>query len=240
MIFQEPLLKGYLIKRYKRFLADIELESGLFITAHCPNPGAMQGLTTPGMPVWVSHTSMPSRKLPYTWQMAEADGMFVGMNTSNPNALVEEAIHSGVLQELQGYQTLRREVAYGQNSRIDILLENPFDPLVYVEVKNVHLKRGKNAAFPSSITARGAKHMRELSERVRQGHQAYVIYVVQRNDCEGFEIAEDIDPLYGQEAREAFKNGVKSLVYACKVTPQAITLTHRIPFNSSEAFLIKY
>jgi sugar fermentation stimulation protein A len=234
MIFSEPLQKAYLIKRYKRFLADIELEDGMLITAHCPNSGAMQGLTTPGTPVWVSKAMNPDRKLPFTWEMAEVDGTFVGMNTSNPNHLVEEAIQSGVIQELQGYQSLRREVPYGQNSRIDILLQNQGGSLTYVEVKNVHLKRGRNAAFPSSVTARGAKHMRELIDMVRQGHKAYVVYVVQRNDCEGFEIANDIDPLYGEETLKAIKNGVTPLVYACEVTPNAITITHRITFLPSK------
>lgn len=228
MIFPQPLLKGHLIKRYKRFLADIELEDGRLITAHCPNSGAMQGLTNPGTSVWISESSNPLRKLPYTWQMAEVDGTFVGMNTANPNQLVEDAIQSGVIIELQGYQSLRREVPYGKNSRIDILLENPSQ--VYVEVKNVHMKRGKNAAFPSSVTARGAKHMGELADMVRQGHTAYVVYVVQRNDCEGFEIANDIDPHYGQETMMAIENGVHALVYACEVCPDAIKISKRLNF----------
>lgn len=231
MTFPEPLIRGFLIKRYKRFLADIELEEGTFITAHCPNSGAMQGLTDPGTPVWVSRASNPLRKLPYTWQIAEVDGTFVGMNTANPNQLVEDGIHGGVIVELQGYQGLRREVPYGKNSRIDILLENPGEPLTYVEVKNVHMRRGKIAAFPSSVTARGAKHMGELSEMARRGHKAYVVYVVQRNDCEGFEIANDIDPHYGQETLKALKSGVEALVYACEVHPEGIRITNRLNFN---------
>lgn len=231
MIFSTPLLKGHLVKRYKRFLADIELEGEGLITAHCPNSGAMQGLTDPGTPVWVSRSPNPSRKLPYTWQMAEVGETFVGMNTMNPNALVEEALSSGGIQELQGFQTLKREVSYGKNSRIDILLESPTQGLTYVEVKNVHLKRGETAAFPSSVTSRGAKHMRELSDMVRLGHQAYVLYVVQRNDCQRFEIAGDIDPQYAQETLDALENGVKSLVYACEVSPKAITLTHSLDFK---------
>lgn len=230
MIFNAPLHKGTLLKRYKRFLADIELEEGGLVTAHCPNSGAMQGLTEPGTPVWVSSSPNPSRKLPLTWEMAEVDGTYVGTNTLAANALVEEAIYGGIIQDLQGYQTLRREVPYGQNSRIDFLLETPSHPLAYVEVKNVHLKRGDNAAFPSSVTTRGAKHMRELGERAQQGDEAYVIYVVQRNDCKGFEIAADIDPDYGQETLNALKKGVKVLVYACEVTPKAITITSRINF----------
>lgn len=227
MIFSEPLLKGHLIKRYKRFLADIECEDGTLITAHCPNSGAMQGLTDPGTPVWLSRSSNPSRKLLYTWQMAKVDGIFVGMNTANPNELVEDAIRSGVIAELQGYPSLRREVAYGKNSRIDILLEID-NQKVYVEVKNVHMKRGKNAAFPSSVTTRGAKHMRELSDMVCQGHKAYVVYVVQRNDCEGFELASDIDPIYEQETLKALENGVEALVYACDVSPNGIMIKNRL------------
>lgn len=232
MLFQTPLLKGRLVKRYKRFLADMELEDGTFITAHCPNSGAMQGLVTPGTSVWVSRSSNPSRKLPYTWQMVEVEGIYVGVNTSNPNYLVEEAIHAGVIKELQGFEILRREVSYGKNSRIDILLSDSSKPLTYVEVKNVHLKREERAAFPSSVTTRGAKHMGELSMMVDQGHQAYVVYVVQRKDCEGFEIASDIDPVYGKETLKALEKGVSVLVYACDVNPNAITLTHRINFYS--------
>lgn len=232
MLFQTPLLKGRLLKRYKRFLADMELEDGTLVTAHCPNSGAMQGLVAPGTPVWVSRAENPSRKLPYTWQMAEVEGIYVGVNTSNPNHLVEEAIHSGIIKELQGFENLRREVPYGKNSRIDILLSDSSKPLTYVEVKNVHLKRGERAAFPSSVTTRGAKHMGELSMMVDQGHQAYVVYVVQRKDCEEFEIANDIDPIYGKEALKALEKGVSVLVYACDVNPNAITLTHRINFFS--------
>ena len=231
IIFPEPLVRGHLIKRYKRFLADIELEDGSLITAHCPNSGAMQGLTDEGTPVWVSYSSNPLRKLAHTWQMVEVEGTFVGMNTANPNPLVEEAIRSGVIVELQGYQHLRREVTYGKNSRIDILLEDPSHSLTYVEVKNVHWKRGTKVAFPSSVTARGAKHMGELSDMVRQGHKAYVVYIVQRNDCEEFELAHDIDPHYGREALKALEAGVEALVYACDVNPNRIKISKRLTFN---------
>lgn len=230
MIFQNPLIKGRLIKRYKRFLADVEIEDGTSITAHCPNSGAMQGLTTPGTPVWLSKSPNLNRKLPFTWEMAEVDGTFVGMNTSNPNTLVEEALNSGIIKELSHFASLRREVTYGKNSRIDILLEDSTGALTYVEVKNVHLKRGTTAAFPSSVTTRGAKHMRELADMVRQGHKAYVLYVVQRNDCKSFEIARDIDPQYDKETNVALQNGVKALVYACDLSPNAITISHQLPF----------
>ncbi len=230
MIFETTLIKGKLIKRYKRFLADVELEDGSITTAHCPNSGAMQGLTEPETPVWLSKSNNPNRKLPYTWEMAEANGTFVGMNTSNPNDLVEEAIKNNVIKELESFQNLRREVSYGKNSRIDILLEHADQSLSYIEVKNVHLKRGDTAAFPSSVTTRGSKHMRELSEMVQQGHNAFVIFVVQRNDCHSFEIAKDIDPTYDQEVKKAMQTGVHFLVYACEVTPKAITITHQIKF----------
>ena len=231
MEFDSPLIRGHLIKRYKRFLADIELEDGTLITAHCPNSGAMQDLNNPGTPVWVSHSSNPTRKLPYTWEMAEVNSTYVGTNTSHPNFLVTEALQSGLISELQGFEGLKREVSYGKNSRIDILLTHSSGQLTYVEVKNVHLKRDNKAAFPSSITARGAKHMRELADMVKNGHQAYIVYVIQRNDCSVFEIAGDIDPLYQEETLRAFEKGVKPLVYACDVSPKGITITHSLTFN---------
>jgi sugar fermentation stimulation protein A len=231
MEFKTPLLRGHLIKRYKRFLADIDLEGKGLITAHCPNSGAMQGLSDPGTPVWVSHSSNPARKLPYTWEMAEVNSTYVGANTSHPNFLVTEALQEGRISELQGFTELKREVSYGKNSRIDILLTHPSGQLTYVEVKNVHLKRNDRAAFPSSVTARGAKHMQELGDMVADGHQAYIVYVVQRNDCSAFEIAGDIDPLYQQETLKAFEKGVKPLVYACDISPKGITLTHSLTFN---------
>lgn len=228
MLFPTPLIRGQLVKRYKRFLADIELDGYGLITAHCPNSGALQGLTDLGTPVWVSRADNPSRKLPFTWEMAEAEGTYVGMNTSHPNGLVEEAIRSGAIPELQGYPFLTREVKYGKNSRIDILLSTP---LTYVEVKNVHWKRGNQAVFPSSVTTRGTKHMQELAHMVDQGHQAYVVYVIQRNDCDRFGLAADVDPVYALEAQKAFEKGVIPLVYTCEVNPKGITLSHSLNFG---------
>lgn len=232
MLFPTPLLKGRLLKRYKRFLADIVLEEDAqLITAHCPNPGAMQGLTEPGTSVWVSQSPNPSRTLPFTWEMVESEGTFVGVNTFHPNQLVVEAIQSGLIPELRGYSKLEREVRYGANSRIDILLS---DPLAYVEVKNVHWRRGDRAAFPSSPTVRGAKHMKELAAMAEGGHKAYIIYVVQRNDCEALELAHDIDPLYAREATLAFEKGVHPLVYACDIYPRGITLMRPMVFLGCE------
>ncbi|MBT5413503.1 MAG: DNA/RNA nuclease SfsA, partial [Rhodospirillaceae bacterium] len=163
MRFEAPLLRGTLIRRYKRFLTDVTLEDGRAVTAHCPNPGAMLGLTAPGSTVWLSPASNPARKLKFTWELIEADGTIVGINTGRPNALAEEAILAGRVPGLEGYARLRREVKYGRNSRIDILLEDDDRPPCYVEVKNVHFVREAGVAeFPDSVTARGAKHLDEL------------------------------------------------------------------------------
>lgn len=230
MEFQEPLLEGKLLKRYKRFMADIILESGEEITAHCPNSGAMLDIKEPGLRVWVSRAENPNRKLKYTWELVEADNTLIGANTGHPNALVEEAIRDGTIRELQGYVNLRREVKYGKNSRIDILLGDP--GVCYVEVKNVHLKRGSTAAFPDSVTARGAKHMDELGDMVEAGHRAVIIYVVQRGDCEDFQVAADIDPTYNAACERAFERGVEAYVYCCDMQLKSIKITKPLPLRS--------
>lgn len=222
MRFSPPLLSGHLIKRYKRFLADIALDSGEMITAHCANPGALLGGTTPGLRVWVSHQPSPTRKLSYTWQIVEMDGTHVGVNTSLPNGLAEEAILGDKIAELAGYESLRREVKYGQNSRIDLLLTDPVKPPCYVEVKNVHLKRGGAAEFPDSVTTRGAKHLRELEAVVADGGRAVMLYIIQRNDCSHFSFAADLDPVYAATAAHALSHGVEAYAYLCTVTPEGI------------------
>ena len=228
MLFSPPLLPGCLIKRYKRFLADIALASGEIVTAHCANPGALLGVTTPGLRVWVSHNPDPKRKLAYTWQIVETDDTYVGVNTSLPNALAEEAILGGKIPELLGYKNLKREVKYGQNSRIDWLLTDPDKPDCYVEVKNVHLKRGAGAAFPDSVTTRGAKHLRELETIAATGARAVMLYIIQRNDCSHFSFAADIDPVYAATAAHAFSHGVEALAYGCTVTPEGITVEKQV------------
>jgi sugar fermentation stimulation protein A len=222
MKFAQPLLPGRLIKRYKRFLADIELDSGETITAHCANSGALLGGTTPGLRVWVSHQASPTRKLSYTWQIVEMDGTHVGVNTSLPNGLAEKAILEGRIAELTGYESLKREVKYGQNSRIDLLLTSPDKPPCYVEVKNVHLKRGNGAEFPDSVTARGAKHLRELEAMVAEGGRAVMLYIIQRNDCSHFSFAADLDPVYAATAALALSRGVEAYAYQCIVTTEGI------------------
>ena len=229
MRFPNPLVKGTLIKRYKRFLTDVELESGDMVTAHCANPGSMLGLTDPGLEVWLSPAVNPERKLRYTWEMVHDGRALVGINTAHPNGLVAEAIEAGTITELQGYGSRRREVKYGRNSRIDILLEGN-GPACYVEVKNVHLSRVPRAAeFPDSVTARGAKHLVEMTDMVAQGHRAIMVYLIQRDDCDHLSIAADIDPNYDEELTRALESGVEAVAYSCKLTPEAITVENAVP-----------
>lgn len=224
MDFTQTLISGRLVRRYKRFLADVILDDdGSEITAHCANPGSMLGLNAPGSRVYLSRSDNPARKLPLSWELIEADGVLVGISTAHPNRLVEEAILAGSVPGLSGYPQLRREVKYGVNSRIDILLEAPDRPRCYVEVKNVHLMRQPGLAeFPDSVTARGAKHLRELSDMVREGHRAVMVYLVQRPDCDRLAMASDIDPAYAEALAEARAAGVEVIAIGCSVTPEAI------------------
>lgn len=227
MKFPDPLIRGRLIRRYKRFLSDIELETGESVVAHCANPGSMLGLAEPGMAVWLSPSRNPARKLKYSWELVATDGGLVGINTGYPNAIVAEALAAGAVPELAGYDGLRREVRYGRNSRIDILLDGSGDgrPPCYVEVKNVTLKRGAEAAeFPDAVTKRGTKHLAELGDMVEAGARAVMFYLVQRGDCARLEIAGDIDPDYRAALATALDRGVEVVCYSCKVAPEAIEL----------------
>lgn len=228
MQFSSPLLTGTLIKRYKRFLADIQLDSGEIVTAHCANSGAMLDITTPGERVWVSHEDSPTRKLKYSWHIVKVDGVMIGMNTSWPNLMAYEAIQNGTITQLQGYESIRREVKYGQNSRIDLLLSAPDKPDCYVEVKNVHLKREHVALFPDSVTSRGAKHLHELADVVANGMRAVMLYVIQRDDCTSFDLARDIDPTYVAAADFAFAKGVEAYAYDCSVAPVGIEMRQEL------------
>jgi sugar fermentation stimulation protein A len=223
--FSSPLVSGRLVKRYKRFLADVILdEGGEAVTAHCANPGSMLGLKDEGSRVWLSRSDNPARKLKFSWEIVEADGALVGINTAHPNGLVEEALRAGLVPELAGFTGLRREVKYGKNSRIDILLEQgEGGPPAYVEVKNVHLMREAGLAeFPDSVTARGAKHLVEMGDMVEQGARAAMVYLVQRPDCDRLSFARDLDPAYAAAFDAARARGVEAYAIGCRVTCEEI------------------
>ena len=228
MRFLDPLIPGTLIRRYKRFLSDVELECGETVTAHCPNPGSMLSVNDPGSAVWLSPARNPERKLRYTWELIRTGDGLVGINTGHPNALVEEAVRDGTIAELAGYGTCRREVRYGKNSRIDLLLEGGGRPPCYVEVKNVTMRRGAGreapAEFPDAVTKRGTKHLKELAGMVGQGARGVMAYLVQREDCRRFAIAADIDPAYAEALARATAAGVDVVCYGCHVSTEGITV----------------
>ena len=228
MRFEEVLVPATLVRRYKRFLADVELASGEVVTAHCANSGSMMGLAVPGSRVWLSPNRNPKAKLAWRWELEECEGGLVGINTSHPNRIVEEAIRAGQIAELTGYESLRREVPYGKNSRIDVLLEGE-KGLCFVEVKNVTLRRGGRAEFPDAVTARGAKHLDEMAEQVAQGHRAVMIYLIQRGDCGTFSVAADIDPAYAAALARAKAAGVEAYAYACSMSPEEICIRCPVP-----------
>ena len=222
-----PLVAGTLIKRYKRFLADVTLESGEVVTVHCPNSGSMKGCAIPGSRIFLSHSPNPTRKYPFGWELVEADGFWAGINTGVPNNLVREAIENGTVAELQGYAAIRPEVPYGEHSRIDLLLEEP--GRCFVEVKNVTLVEGNRALFPDAVTMRGQKHLQELMRVVREGDRGVIFFTVQRGDGETVSPADAIDPEYGRLLRLAVEHGVEALAYRALVTPEEIKLIKRIP-----------
>ncbi|MBI4184187.1 MAG: DNA/RNA nuclease SfsA [Proteobacteria bacterium] len=229
MRFSAPLVGGRLLRRYKRFLSDVRLADGAEVTAHCANPGSMTGLAEPGSEVWLSRATNPARKLAYSWELVRAEGALVGINTARPNAIVEEAIRAGAIRELRGYGGLRREVRYGTNSRIDLLLEERGRAPCYVEVKNVHLKRGAFAEFPDAPTARGAKHLTELRRMAAAGARALTLFLIQRGDCARFKVASDIDPVYDAAMRRALAAGVEAICYSCRVTLAGIEVDGPVP-----------
>jgi sugar fermentation stimulation protein A len=233
MRFATPLVPATLVKRYKRFLADVVLASGETITVHCANPGGMIGLTAPGARVWLSLSGNAKRKLPHSWELIEVDfgggAELVGINTAHPNLLAAEAILAGSIPELAGYDRIRREVRYGERSRVDFLLESERRPPCYVEVKNVHLMRERGLAeFPDSVTKRGAKHLAELAAMARAGSRAVMLFLVQIGSAEKFRLARDIDPAYGAAFDSARKAGVEALAYRCALSCEGIAVAERI------------
>lgn len=231
MLFPSPLLEGRLLKRYQRFLADIELADGSTVTAHCPNTGSMLGCKEPGSRVWLSAAANPNRKLPYTWEIVEAlPEVLVGVNTGLSNRLVEEAIANGAIAELQGYSRIHREVRFGtENSRVDLLLEGD-GPSCYVEVKNVTAAVENGIAiFPDAVSERGAKHLRELAAMAEAGFRAVLCFCVQRRDVTEVRPADAIDPVYGHTLRQALGRGMEAIAYRAEVNPQGIELRHPLP-----------
>jgi len=231
MHFPQPLQRGTLVSRYKRFFADVVLDDGREITAHCPNPGAMLGLNTPGLGAWVSLSADPKRKLAHTLELVEADGGLVGINTMHPNRLVAEALAADHFPELIGYVSHRREVRYGENSRVDFLLEAPDRPRCWLEIKNCHLRRaGTLAEFPDCVAARSLKHLRELTAMVEAGERAVMLFVIQRSDCDAFSACAELDPAYARGLTEAASRGVEVLAYACEISPQAVRIATPVPW----------
>ncbi|WP_170425814.1 DNA/RNA nuclease SfsA [Ruegeria arenilitoris] len=234
MKFATPLIPARLIRRYKRFLADCQLEDGREVTAHCANPGSMMGLAEPGEKIWLEPNDDPKKKLKYGWRLVDHEnGHFTGVDTSVPNKALRAALEAGEIPELAAYQTVRPEVKYGENSRIDFLLTQPGLPDAYVEVKSVTLSREPGLAeFPDSVTARGTKHLGELAAMAEHGHRAIMLYLVQRTDCDRFALAADIDPNYSAAFQAAQEKGVERLVYATQISPDGITLdVDRPPFG---------
>ncbi len=232
MRFPQPLARGRLVRRYKRFLADVVLDGEAEETVvHVANPGAMLGLSDAGATVWLSRSASPTRKLPLTLELVEADGAPVGVNTQLPNALVAEALAAGAMPELAGYASVRREVRYGEASRIDFLLESPGRPPCWLEVKNCHLMRMPGLAeFPDCRAARSEKHLRELERVAAVGDRAVQLFVVQRTDCDSFSACRDLDPSYAAALDHAGRHGVEVLCYACVVGPEEVRVSHRIPW----------
>ncbi len=224
MDFPTPLIPARLIKRYKRFLADASLPDGRVVTAHCANPGSMMGLAEPGMKIWLEPNDDPKKKLKYGWRLVDHEnGHFTGVDTSVPNRALKAALEAGEVPELRPYDRVRPEVKYGENSRIDFLLEGA--GLTYLEVKSVTLSRQPGLAeFPDSVTKRGAKHLRELANMAQAGHRAVMFYLVQRTDCDRFDLARDIDPTYGEECAQARAAGVEIFCYDTRISPQGVEL----------------
>jgi sugar fermentation stimulation protein A len=231
MILPQPLAHGRLIRRYKRFFADIALDDGREVVAHCPNPGAMLGLNTPGLGAWVSPATGINRKLAWTLELIEADGGLVGVNTMRPNALVAEALAADAIPELAGYAGHRREVRLGEASRVDFLLQAEGRATCWLEVKNCHLSRQKGLAeFPDCVAARSLKHVRELETMAAKAERAVVLFVVQRTDCDAFLACRDLDPDFAGALQHATEAGVEVLVYACDIDVAEIRISRRIPW----------
>jgi sugar fermentation stimulation protein A len=234
MRFSAPLIPATLVRRYKRFLADVTLPGGEIITAHVANPGSMIGLAAPGSRVWLSKSDNPNRKLAHSWELIEVDfgtgAELVGVNTAHPNPLVGAALAGGAIPELAGYDSIRREVKYGRNSRVDFLLESTGRPACYVEIKNVHLMRRPGfAEFPDARTERGRKHLDELGDAVEAGARAVMLFLIQIGSATRFSLARDIDPKYGAAFDRARLRGVEAMAWRCAIACDGIEIAAPVP-----------
>jgi sugar fermentation stimulation protein A len=225
------LIPGKLIKRYKRFLADVTLDNGDIVTAHCPNPGSMQACAEPGRSVYLSYHDNPKRKLKYTWELIKMPASLVGVNTLAPNRLVYHSIKEGRLDPFTGYDTIRPEVKVGKKHRLDLLLSKNGSDLCYIEIKNCSLVRDGIAYFPDAVTKRGRNHLIELQKLSSLGHRSVMFFLIQRMDANIFKPADHIDPAYGKELRIAHKNGVEIVVYDVSIDLKKISLRNPIPYE---------
>jgi sugar fermentation stimulation protein A len=223
------LIKGTLIKRYKRFMADVRLGNGHVVTVHCPNSGSMMGCCEPGRPVYISRSKNPKRRLRYTWEMIEMPASLVGVNTLLPNRLVKQSIIEGKIKAFAGYERVRSEVKCSAHSRLDLALENPDGTRCFIEVKNCTLVEDNVAYFPDAVTERGLKHLAELQEQVRLGNKGVIFFLIQRMDSSLFRPADHVDPAYGRGLRKAAINGVEAMAYDVHITTERIALNRRIP-----------
>jgi sugar fermentation stimulation protein A len=227
--FDPPLVPGRLVRRHQRFLADVALDDGRVVVAHCTNTGRMTGCATPGSRVYLSRSDNPRRRLPFTWELVRAGRVLVGINTLVPNRLIHAALKAGKIKEFHGYNQIAREVRAPGGSRLDLALQDRRGRRCFVEIKSVTLAQGRLARFPDAVTSRGLRHLRELARLARDGHRAVILFLVQRADCEAVTTADEIDPLYGKTLRRVVPAGVEPLAYRARVRSAGIGLDRRLP-----------
>ncbi|MCF8045363.1 MAG: DNA/RNA nuclease SfsA [Desulfarculaceae bacterium] len=228
-----PLIEGTLIKRYKRFLADVQLEDGCVVTAHCPNSGSMKTCSKPGGRVWISKSDNPKRKLKYSWELIDAGDSLVGINTLTPNRLVKKCVENGIIDELTGYETVKPEVKTGEGTRLDLMLEKSSGQRCYIEIKNCTLVKNRVAMFPDAVTDRGRKHLEALAELSRQGHRTVIFFIIQRMDADVFSPAAHIDPEYARTLEETMACGVELMIRDTLIDTEKVMLNRAVPFDPS-------
>jgi sugar fermentation stimulation protein A len=224
-----PLMPATLVKRYKRFLADVTLESGETVTVHCPNSGSMRGCALPGSTVWLSQSDNPKRKYKHTWELVQLPATMIGINTMVPNKLVKEAIENDMIKELSGYETIRSEVKTSDHTRLDLMLEKKSGSKCYIEIKNCTLVEDGVAMFPDAVTTRGQKHLDELERLVTDGHRGVIFYLIQRTDAKVFRPAAMIDEVYARKLKHARENGVEIITRETRIDTQRIYLDGAVP-----------